>query len=84
VTEARFRILVAAIKDDKSTVLNLMEKAAKGGEVTIDDYRTWPAFGALREDLTFRDQIRKVFGKELIVGSSLPSPTVESNQFANP
>jgi hypothetical protein len=47
VTEVKYRILVAAIKDDKETVFNLLDKAAKSGEVTLDDLRAWPAFGAL-------------------------------------
>lgn len=82
VTEAKYRILVAAIKDDKETVFSLLEKVAKSGEVTIDDLRTWPAFGALRGDLEFQDKVHKIYGKELIVGSNLSAPAGEQLQAA--
>src|SRR5262249_16298442 len=64
ITEARYRILVAAIKDNKKAVFDLIESVAKSGQVTLENFRTWPAFGTLRSDLTFQERIRKAFGKE--------------------
>jgi hypothetical protein len=83
VTEVKYRILVAAIKDDKETVFNLLDKAAKSGEVTLDDLRVWPAFGTLRGDLEFQDKVHKIYGKELIVGSNLSAASSEQLQAAS-
>jgi hypothetical protein len=80
ITEARYRILVAAIKDNKEAVFRLIESVAKSGQVTLENFRTWPAFGTLRSDLAFQEHIRKAFGKELIVGSNLPAASTEPAQ----
>jgi hypothetical protein len=78
-TDLRYQILAAAIKDDKETVFNLMKKTVNSGQVTLEDFRTWPAFGPLRSNLTFQEHIRNVFGKELIVGLNLPVASAESS-----
>jgi hypothetical protein len=71
-TGKAFKIAVAAIKDDTTTVLELMPAAAKAGDVNMTDYQTAPVFRDLRSQGAFQDRFREIFGKELIPQSNLP------------
>jgi hypothetical protein len=63
-SDSKFRISVAAVKNDSARVGLLIKEIGSNGSVTESDYQEWPVFKSVRETECFRKAYEDVFGKQ--------------------
>ena len=61
-----FQISVAAVRGHVEIVASKISEIGTKGGMSLEDYRSWPVFYAVRDDPIFQDAIRKTFGVEFI------------------
>ncbi len=65
--EDKFKLAVAVLRDDYPGAEKLMKKIGKKGEVTREDYSSWPLFRTFRESREFLRTYKKLFGTDFLV-----------------
>lgn len=60
-----FKICVAALRDEVSDVIDMMEAVVGQGTVEKHSFRTWPVFSSTRKDDAFRVKFEAIFGEPL-------------------
>ena len=60
----RFMVALSALKGDKDSFYENMEKAVAVEEMTEEDFRHWPLFRELRQDVEYDERIKKAFSKK--------------------
>ena len=63
----KFKLAVAVLQDKYEDAAKLMIKIGKKGEVSREDYSSWPLFIDFRKSEEFLKTYRKLFGKDFIV-----------------
>lgn len=63
---ARFKMCVAAVKDDFLRVCEIMALGPAITEISASDFRDWPAFKTSRKDDKVAEVFQKVYGEPLI------------------
>jgi hypothetical protein len=58
-----FRICVAAVRDDVSSVVKLMESVVNTDQLTKSDFRSWPVFNGIRENPQFVSEFERIFSE---------------------
>jgi hypothetical protein len=76
----KFKICVAAVKDDAETVMSLMKRVVDTEQLTIADFRSWPVFEKLRTNSKFVTIFEETFGTKIIDDQGLKGT---DNQKAN-
>ena len=66
----KFRICVAAIKEDIETVVRYFPMVAHAGEIPKEGFRYWPAFRSVKERPEFIEAFEKAFGEAFVVDRS--------------
>lgn len=61
-----FRICEAAVRDDVDAVVAKMDVVSRSGAMIADDFRDWPVFDAIRENIKFQSEFEKVFSEPLL------------------
>lgn len=61
-----FRICVAAVREDTTTVCRLMREGGERGPLTAEQYREWPVFRDMRRHPEFRETFKEIFGQEVL------------------
>ncbi|MER8994740.1 hypothetical protein [Mesorhizobium sp. M0678] len=62
----QFAISVAAIRGDIATVLSYMRRLSQSGEWDGNTLEEWPVFVHVRDDLPFRAEFEKLFGRKYV------------------
>ncbi len=65
-SQLKFRVCVAAVKNDVDAVSSLMKLSVESNELTLDNFKEWPVFMSLRSDQVFAQKFKDVFGVELL------------------
>jgi len=65
--EDKFKLAVAVLRDEYEIAEKLMQKIGKKGEVTREEYSSWPLFRTFRESKQFLRTYRKLFGKDFFI-----------------
>ena len=68
-TSAEFRLAVAALRDDLSSVIPLMEEIGATEQPGKVGYREWPLFASVRNSDEYQEAFQKIFGEPLSVVS---------------
>ncbi|WP_130326605.1 hypothetical protein [Sphingomonas sp. BK036] len=76
-----YSICIAAIRNDISRVVELMEPAVKSGSMNSDNFREWPAFDALRDNADFLEQYQNLFGEPLTPIDFPKQESLENSPF---
>jgi hypothetical protein len=69
----RFRICVAAVRDDVTTVLKLMKPVVAAGLLRVSDFQEWPVFETVRVTPAFIDAFEREFGERIVADQQTPS-----------
>jgi hypothetical protein len=66
-SESKYKMAVAVIREDYPRVISLMSGVPTEGEgsVSAKDYRQWPLFKAIRNDVAFATAFKEKFGESL-------------------
>lgn len=70
----KYKICVAAIKDDVDEVVSMMKRVVDAGELSIACFRSWPVFEKLRSDAKFVEVFEKTFGTKIISDRGFENP----------
>ena len=62
-----FAMSLAAIRGNLGEVTRLMRKIGSKGEISLQDYRTWPVFRQIRTTPEFSGALIEIFGEPLVV-----------------
>ncbi len=60
-------------------MIRYMKKLGANGELTIEDFRTWPVFLKLRKNKAFAETFKEIFGVELIAPVSEDTKVLDNN-----
>ncbi|WP_145914897.1 hypothetical protein KV708_08430 [Comamonas thiooxydans] len=70
-----FRLAAALLKDEKSIVIDLMEKIGPQGDYISEiAYRSWPLFHEMKNDSDFTKTFEKIYNRKYFV-EAVPDPT---------
>jgi hypothetical protein len=61
-----FQLSVAAVREDVGAVIKLMKSIGKDGSPNAEDYRLWPVFRGLTDNVQFKEAFENIFGIPLI------------------
>jgi hypothetical protein len=75
----KFNICVSAVREDVDALIRYMKKLGANGELTIEDFRTWPVFLKLRKNKAFAETFKEIFGVELIAPVSEDTKVLDNN-----
>ncbi|MBL8078687.1 MAG: hypothetical protein JNM55_12040 [Anaerolineales bacterium] len=65
-TRDKFRLAEAVILEDYSKAYQIMREIGKNPkEIRKDDYKTWPLFKAIRDEVEFQKTYEEIFGEPL-------------------
>jgi hypothetical protein len=70
----RYRICVAAVKDEIETVISLMPRVVETKEMRISDFREWPVFETVRADPRFVEVFERSFSEKLLADRESTKP----------
>ncbi len=77
----KFRVCVAAVKDDVDQVISLIETVYRSGEINAQEFREWPVFVSLKDKAEFVSKFEAVFGEPYFVDTEeKPTPPDESEE----
>jgi predicted house-cleaning noncanonical NTP pyrophosphatase (MazG superfamily) len=71
--EPKYRLSVAAVRKDISSVCRLMRQIGKDGEVKASEYQEWPVFKNVNKLPEFRSTFKDIFGSEFPDSKHLPN-----------
>jgi len=63
----REKVALSALKGDKEGFYKNVEKAVAIGKLTEEDFRNWPLFRELRQDVEYDERIKKAFSQKKVV-----------------
>ena len=76
----QLKLGVAAVSEDVESVVRLMREIGSKGDVTAEQYRTWPIFRRIRDRNEFAQAFRSIFKESLIK----PTDTVQTAETVGP
>jgi hypothetical protein len=83
--EDKFKLAVAVLRDDYQGAEKLMQKIGKKGEVSKEEYSSWPLFKTFRESKEFLRTYRRLFGKDFFLPKDeIQEKLEQSQQIAAP
>ena len=63
----KFKICVAAVKDDVDTVISMMKRTADAGGMDASSFRDWPVFEKIRSDPRFVESFECIFDEKILL-----------------
>jgi len=78
--EDQYKLAVSVLRDDYQEAEKLMQKIGKKGQVTKEEYSSWPLFKAFRESKEFLRTYRKLFGKDFFLREDEIQERLEQSQ----
>lgn len=81
---ARFKVCVAAVKDDFSKVCELIALGPAITEISASDFRDWPAFKTSRKQDEVAEVFQKVYGEPLIKLTKIELIDPNANSLEDP
>lgn len=72
-----FKLAHLVLIEKKEEVYSLMKKIGNRGEVHKANYKTWPLFLKLREEQTFKETFKEIFGEEYSILENPKRPAQE-------
>lgn len=70
-----FSIAVAVLKDNFTEAASIMKQIGVKGDVTSEDYSTWPLFKVFRKSKEFLASYHALFGKKFTLPEDIDIPT---------
>jgi len=66
-TSDDFQISVAALRKDVDEVNRLLPMIKAAGRLSASEFRIWPVFNFIKDDLSFQTKYEEVYGEKLII-----------------
>jgi len=79
-----FKVCVAAVKEDVTTVVRFMRLIGAGARSNIEDYRTWPVFRVVRTQEPFIAAFEEIFGESIIITTRAEGIALEEEENEAP
>lgn len=64
-SDIKFRISVAAVRNEISGVIALMREIGTSGQITEEEFNEWPVFEKIRKDQEFLKAYNEIFGHDI-------------------
>ena len=64
-----FQICIAAIREDIDRVVELMPRVNRQGSIGMSQFREWPVFDWIRDEMVVRQKFEEVFGEPINAAS---------------
>ena len=70
----KYKVCVAAVRDDVQTVVLLMKPVVAAGYLRVSDFQDWPVFEVVRSDPVFIETFEREFGQKIVADQETPPP----------
>jgi hypothetical protein len=72
-----FKLANAILSEDNDTAFAIMQKIGKNGEVDKSDYKQWPLFSKIRNEVNFKSTFKEIFNEEYTIMETPMRPIQE-------